>query len=155
MGMNLTQKYRVSIEGREEIELHLVLNGKNEIIEGQLVGVGGIQLLALLETWRPKLKGPLQMLAVPQGNSVEEILLRELLMKAQGLWKFPYNQTQMCHCRSVSTEIVDRAIVLGADTVAKVSRLTSASTACGTCAGDVQSLIDFRHQKLQEKKSAA
>lgn len=65
-------------------------------------------------------------------------------MKARGDWDFPYKDIEICHCRMVPTEIVDQAIVAGANDPETVSRLTMASTSCGTCRPDVERILRYR-----------
>ncbi|MCB0355923.1 MAG: (2Fe-2S)-binding protein [Bdellovibrionales bacterium] len=141
MGTKL--KFARKIAGREEIDLELELDEQKNIINSQLQAIGSMALLNLIDQWRAKLYGPLASVELPQGNSMEAMLLRELILKAQDLWKPPYTQDQLCHCRSVPTAKIEEAIVIGANTTEKVSRMTSASTACGTCMPDVQAMIDY------------
>jgi NAD(P)H-nitrite reductase large subunit len=84
---------------------------------------------------------------LPQENTHPAILLRELLQKMTGGWKFPLAQEELCHCRSIPTHVVDQAIIAGAHDVNTVRRWTSANTACGTCLPEVQTLLDFRLKK--------
>ena len=83
---------------------------------------------------------------VPAGRSHSEILLREIIQKMRGQWQFPVQQEELCHCRAISTQIVDQAIIAGAHTIQKVRRWTSANSACGTCLPEVTALFDFRLQ---------
>lgn len=80
----------------------------------------------------------------PAGHSHSEMLVRELILKARGEWKPPYEHEELCHCRMIPTEVVDQAIVAGAHAPEIVSRWTSASTACGTCRPDVEKMIAYR-----------
>jgi bacterioferritin-associated ferredoxin len=81
---------------------------------------------------------------MPCGNHHSEILVRELILRTQQQFDFPYQHHEICHCRAVPTEKVDQAIVQGAHTPEAVSRLTSASTACGSCKPDVEKILSFR-----------
>lgn len=81
---------------------------------------------------------------LPQGNGHSELLLRELILKIQGQWKYPYEQQELCHCRAIPTENVDQAILCGAHTTEAVSTITTASTACGTCRPDVLAILQYR-----------
>lgn len=81
---------------------------------------------------------------LPTGQDHSSMLLREFILKTRGQWNFPYKDAETCHCRMVPTAVVDQAILNGAHTTQRVSRETSASTACGTCRPDVQSMINYR-----------
>lgn len=81
---------------------------------------------------------------LPEGRDHNDLLIKEFILRARGEWQFPYGEAELCHCRSVPTEVVDQAIVAGAHTCVNVSSRTSASTACGTCRPDVQKIIDYR-----------
>ena len=131
------------IRGREEILLELELDDQQNIQSSQIKAVGPLKFLQLVEEWRSKLSGPLAKVPLPEPNGAGAMILREVLMRAKGEWQAPYDQEQLCHCRSVPTAKVEEAILTGALTTGKVSRLTSASTACGTCMPDVQAMIDY------------
>ncbi len=81
---------------------------------------------------------------LPPGNNHSALLLRELILKIRGEWKFPYPDLELCHCRAIPTQNVDQAILCGAHTPEAVSAITSASTACGTCRPEVQALMAYR-----------
>jgi bacterioferritin-associated ferredoxin len=130
--------------GREELRLDLGLNENNEITHAKLTGIGGPDFLSLLTSYRPQLKGGVKSLPLPAGVSAGELCLREVILKARGEWNYPYKEVELCHCRGVDTEVVDQAICNGAHTPRKVSELTSASTACGTCRPDVEAILKFR-----------
>ena len=130
--------------GREEASLRLELNDMDEIVNAKLSGIGGPEFLRLLKETRLKLEGDLQKLSLPEGVSPAALCLRELILKAKGEWSYPYESEELCHCRAVPTIVVDQAICVGAHTPRKVSDLTSASTACGTCRPDVESILIFR-----------
>ena len=88
----------VGLPGREEIHLNLKLDGGDVIKSSRLTGVGGPELLQALEDWRPKFTGSLAKLEVPQGVSAAAILMREVVLKAQGKWNFPFAEEELCHC---------------------------------------------------------
>lgn len=133
-------------EGREELDLKLWVH-LGTIKSSQLSGIGGPELLDLLEIWRPKLVGQLCDLEVPLGSEVGAIFLREAILKACGKWKFPVDSEYLCHCRMVSTTTIDLAIIRGAHTPQEVSDRTSASTGCGTCQVNVEEVISYRLNK--------
>lgn len=134
----------VSLPGREEINLDLQVSADGQITKSKLTGVGGPKLLDVLETWRPKFSGKLIDIEPPRGADPATILMRELVLRAQGAWQFPFAEEELCHCRAIPTRVVDMAIITGAHTPEEVSRLTSASTACGTCRPDVRAIINYR-----------
>lgn len=140
------QVIKVSIPGREEMQLSLKVEN-DQILSAQLTGVGGPTFLQTLVEWRGHIKGHIGSLPLPEGNSIAELMLRELILKAQGKWDFPYKDDELCHCRMVPTAVVDAAIICGAHDPKTVSRQTNASTQCGTCRPDVESIIRYRLQK--------
>ncbi|MFN8789841.1 MAG: (2Fe-2S)-binding protein [Bdellovibrionales bacterium] len=82
--------------------------------------------------------------ALPSGSDHVSLLIQELILKLQGKWQHPYQHEEVCHCRNVSLETVEQAIINGAHTPEMVSRWTSASTACGTCRPDVEKILKYR-----------
>jgi bacterioferritin-associated ferredoxin len=82
--------------------------------------------------------------ALPQGDSHAELLVREFILRCQGRWTTVYKHEELCHCRQIKAITVDQAIISGAHTPEQVSRLTTASTACGTCRPDVEKMINQR-----------
>ena len=81
---------------------------------------------------------------LPQGSSHSEMIIRELILKLQGKWQYPYQEEELCHCRFVSTQTVDIAILNGAHTSELASQWTGCSTACGTCRPNVEQMIQYR-----------
>lgn len=106
--------------------------------------IGCTQTLKLVRSYQASYGPDVTQWPLPEGNSHSELLLKEALQKQRGQWQFPYPHQEICHCRAVSTERVDQAILQGAHNPQKVSRLTSASTACGTCRVDVEKILKFR-----------
>lgn len=143
---------KTAVKAGDELELRLELSHDGRIESGRLKGIGGPAMLKLLSEWKHRLTGELSKLALPEGDSGPELMLRELLMSARGEWKFPYGEAELCHCRAIPTPVVDQAIIGGAHTPEIVSRWTSASTACGTCRKDVIAILDYRLKRV--KKSA-
>ena len=78
------------------------------------------------------------------GADHAAILLRELVLRATGRFLLPYQENELCHCRAVPTEVVDRAIISGCHSVEAVARSTSAGTSCGTCKPDTEKMIAYR-----------
>lgn len=132
--------------GREEARLQLTLDDSGTILAAKLAGIGGPVFLQALKEYRASLKGKISDLPLPGGVASQAILLRELILKIKDQWKFPFSEVELCHCRGVLTERVDQAVCAGAHTTQKVSELTSASTACGTCRPDVDAIIKYRLQ---------
>lgn len=135
------QVWKIQLVASDELELTLDVHQNGTVLNSQLRGIGGPELLSLLQEWRAKLNGLVSSLEVPSGNSQPEIMLRELLNKAKGSWQEPYKEAELCHCRAVPTKVVHQAIVSGAHTPELVSRWTSASTACGNCRKDVVAML--------------
>lgn len=79
-----------------------------------------------------------------RGSDHAAILIRELILRATNQFRLPYGEAELCHCRAVPVEVVDRAIVSGCHTVEAVARSTSAGTSCGTCKPDTERLIAYR-----------
>jgi bacterioferritin-associated ferredoxin len=137
-----TNIFRAVLRGRDLIEIS-VTAGKARI---HAIGCG--EVLQLIRQYLKDHGEDCATWPEPSGHSHGELLLREALLKMRGEWKLPYGEDELCHCRAVPTEVVDQAIVAGAHDTATVSRWTSASTSCGTCRPDVQSLIDYRLKKV-------
>jgi bacterioferritin-associated ferredoxin len=137
-------EFEVSLSSRDRLRLALDVDENGTILSAQLTGSGCSELLSLLGTVRPLLKGKLADLQLPEGRSHSAILMRELLLKAKEQWNFPYKEEELCHCRAVSTRKVDDAIISGCHTVEAVKRATSASTSCGTCRWDIESILKYR-----------
>lgn len=133
-----TIKFCAELKGGDFLEIEKSENGKMS-----LRAVACSALSRLLEDFKLRYQA-VENWPLPKGDSHEEILLREVLLKAKGLWSYPTTELEVCHCRAVSTETVDQAIICGALTPDIVSRWTSASTACGTCRGLVEKMIQFR-----------
>lgn len=130
-------KVTAELSGQDWIEVDTELSTHLNVI-------GCSSLLRLIKEFKLKYGDNLKNWMLPCGSSHAELLLKEALLKMQGNWKFPYSHVEICHCRGVNTSAVDQAIVNGAHTPEKVSRLTSASTACGTCRLDVEKIISYR-----------
>jgi len=134
---------------REELHLHLDLSqpGSPLFI---WKGIGDLQFLRDLKRIREtsqswtSLEDTVAELRHWQGNSAFELMLREVVEKAKGVWTPPFVESELCHCRMVPTEIVHSAIIGGAHSPTQVSALTNASTQCGTCRPDVQGLLKYR-----------
>ena len=137
----------VSIENRDRLSLKFRLDEDGVIRDAKLSGSGCSDLLKLIQAMRPQLRGPINSLPIPPGTNHAAILMRELLLKAKGEWKFPYGEDEVCHCRGVSTARVDQAIIGGCHSVEAVKKATSAGSSCGTCRMDVECIIKYRLQQ--------
>ncbi len=133
--------------GREEASLIVEVEPDDTIYQATLKGIGGPDFLRALCSLRGQLKGRWKDVPLPQGVRPSDLLLRELLLKARNEWNYPYADAELCHCRCVPTAVVDQAICQGAHTPQKVSAMTSASTACGTCRPDVEAILRFRLER--------
>ena len=76
------------------------------------------------------------------GLEHQDLLIKELLLRALGRWQPVYDKAQLCHCRVVSTEMVIGAIYSGAHNVEEIGRRCSAGTSCGTCQPHSQALLE-------------
>src|SRR5690606_6303912 len=94
--------YHARMDGSDELELTLEID-QGEIRSSQLKAIGCPELLQLVVDWRPRLKGRVEDLPLPEGNGHEVMLLREVLLKAKGQWQPPYTDEELCHCRVIPT----------------------------------------------------
>lgn len=81
--------------------------------------------------------------AEPKDHS--DFLIRKLLFQIRKQ-SSPYLHEELCHCRMVPTKRVEDAIFNGAASVEELRRITTASTSCGTCHPDLESLLQFWKQ---------
>lgn len=132
------KSFIVKVYGCDELHLQLL-----EHDAYHLEAIACESTLQLLREYR-RTQQPPQKWSLPQGNSHSELLLKELILKARGEWNFPYSHVEICHCRAIATEKVDQAILCGARDIPTIRKLTSASTACGTCQQDIEGIIRFR-----------
>ncbi len=137
-------KIKAELKGRDFIEVEL--EGES-ISAGKVLGVqfkGCTQFMDLIQRMRKSFGADIKAWPLPEGVDHSSLVLREMILKLRGEWLLPDVPDEVCHCRSVSLEKIDQAIVAGAHSTDKVTRLTNASSNCGTCRPDVQKLIDFR-----------
>jgi bacterioferritin-associated ferredoxin len=136
----------VGVKGRDYLNIQYdVVGGKFENVS--LRAVGCHQLLQKVQALRARLTGEVENLAIPEGHDHASLLVREMVMKIKGVWNFPYEAEELCHCRAVATRKVDEAIVAGDHRVEDVAESTSAGSACGSCRPDTQRIINFRLNK--------
>jgi bacterioferritin-associated ferredoxin len=137
-------KVKVELDGRDSIEVEYEGEAASlgKLLRVSLVGC--MEMMEMMQKMRRHFGADIKSWPVPEGRDHSSLLLRELILKLRGEWQFPYDQEELCHCRTIPTHIVDQAILSGAHTPEVVSRQTSASTACGTCRPDVQKIINYR-----------
>lgn len=138
-------KIKVELEGRDFIVADC--EGSDPLKPGALKKVsimGCSEFMEMMQKMRKHFGADLKKWPLPEGKDHSSLLLREMILKLRGEWSFPYQEAELCHCRSVSTHIVDQAVIGGAHSTDVVSRQTNASTNCGTCRPEVQKIIDFR-----------
>lgn len=134
---SLTMRVMAELEAQDLIEM-------DDADPTYLRVIGCSETLNLIRSYRLKYGLDISKWEAPEGSSHGEILLREVLLKRKGQWKFPYEHEELCHCRAISAYQVDQVIIAGAHDSEVVTRLTSASSACGTCRPEVEKLIAFR-----------
>lgn len=136
-------KYSVKIEGGDEI--HVVLE-----VEGSTVRqhtwhvIGGLALIEAAQKLKKSFPICIDQLELPQGSDAASLLVKELILKIKNQWNAGDDDPEVCHCRKISQRSIERAIVLGAHTLEKVRKRTSANTGCGACMPDVLELISKR-----------
>jgi bacterioferritin-associated ferredoxin len=81
---------------------------------------------------------------VPKGSSHSDMLIRELLLKIQGNWEFPFKEERLCQCREVPTIEVDQAILGGAHSIYQVTMATGAASACSSCSVHIDKILEYR-----------
>ena len=134
---------KVGILGRDQAVIRFERSG--DVIDSySMEVVGCYDFLKKVSELKGALSKPLSSIDIPQGTDHSSMLIRELVLKLQGRWEFPYQDKELCHCRVIETEKVDQAILGGALQVASVSRKTSAGTGCGTCRKDISNIISYR-----------
>lgn len=135
--MNSVQTITVEIKGSDFVEARFF----NEKWEFQIIGCRKLEEV-VAASCDPNLSP--EKWTLPQGEDHASMLVRELVLKAQGKWQFPVLNSEICHCRSVSTITVDEAVLMGARTLDLVSKRTSAGTSCGTCSEDLEKVLCYR-----------
>ena len=140
--------FRAEVIGRDwvEIEVPDAAFGAVPMVRAS----GCLSFLRKVDTLRGELRkaGSIRNLNLAAASTTPDhtdLLLKEVILKAQGRWDPPYKELELCHCRAIPTAVVDQSIVgFGARTPETVTRLTSAGSACGTCRGDTIDLIRYR-----------
>lgn len=133
-------KITAEIKGRDFIQIEL----DDQMKQSRVHAIVCSSFYRLLSEYRQKYGDEMINWPQPQGIEHQDLLLKEIILKLRNEWNFPYQEDEICHCRSVSTERVDQAIISGAHTPEMVSRQTNASTSCGTCRTEIEKIIRFR-----------
>lgn len=144
-----TQRFQVELKGRDRFEVDFRFDDLGKPKSAQLAHVSGCSALeAKLREVIQEINATQDWPSLVRGSDHSSILVRELLMRAMGTFQMPYTEVELCHCRAVPTDTVDRAIVGGCHTIGMVARMTSAGTSCGTCKQDTEKLIAFRLSEI-------
>lgn len=134
-------KFEVSILGGDKVTVTVDMAGT--VIQSTSWNViGSLELVAAVTVLKNQLQGDVTKLAVPQGKTASQLLLKKLVLKIKGEWLAEDSDPELCHCRKIPQTHVERAIILGAHTVEKVRQRTSANTGCGTCLPDVEKILE-------------
>lgn len=139
----MVRSYSATIEGGEEVHVEITVSG-DVIMRKSWKVVGSLELLRLVRDIHNQNIKYISDFKSPQGGSPSVLLLKELILKIKDEWVDGDNDLEVCHCRKVSQASIERAVILGANTIEKVRKRTSANTGCGACMVDVQSLISKR-----------
>ena len=134
----------VEIQGCDRIQIQCAENG--DILHLKTSACD--KTTQLLSRYLEKFGRNLKTWTLPTEKDHSSLLIAELILRAQQKWESPYTDSEICHCRKVTTQKVEDAIRLGAHTSSDVSRLTNASTSCGSCKFDVEKLINFRLEPM-------
>lgn len=142
--MDINEKtFTAGVSGRDIVTLALKTQ-KTGRMDVSLTAIGCLPFLRAVEKLRQTLKGSPATWALPEGSDHVGQLLREVILKGRGEWNPPYQEEELCHCRSIPTQVVNDAIVCGAENTDVIAKITSAGTACGTCRPNSQALINYR-----------
>ncbi len=75
-------------------------------------------------------------------SSHAALLVKKLIFQLNAK-PHPYTEDEVCHCRNISLAVVEQNIINGAHTIQSIRRTTTANTACGSCLGDVESILNY------------
>lgn len=144
-------KFTVELQARDRIEVEIADDAS---VPSQVLATACTECLELLCGYQ-KMHGDFREWPIPTGSSHSEMLLRELLMRSRGQWAPSFTEAEICHCRIVPTRDVEQAILAGAHSLEKLQRWTGASTGCGTCAVDVNGLLEYHLSPSKEAKEVS
>jgi len=133
-------KIAVTLENRDHLEVQFTDQGDITHVRAS----GCLALLNKVRTMKSLLPKPAKDLFLFHDQDHASLMIKEALLKALGKWNYPYQETELCHCRAIPLAKVDAAIVAGFHTVEEIAEQTSAGTACGTCRGDTLKCISYR-----------
>ena len=133
------KKFSAIIEGGEEVHLTLDLDGAT-IKSHTWTVIGSLNLLEKAKFLKQNFPKSISDLKAPNEKDASSLLLKELILRVKGEWS-DTEDPEICHCRKISQRTIERAILLGANTIEKVRKRTSANTGCGACMPDVQQLL--------------
>ena len=139
-----TEVVHVNWVARDELKLQAHWDGEKLVSLQVLKVVVCESTQRALEVWVQACVSRGQIVAGPLGGDHASMFIREVSLRLRNDFRPPYAEVEMCHCRVVSTEQVDRAVIAGCWSVRDVARETTASTSCGTCRPDVEAWIKFR-----------
>lgn len=134
---------RASIFGGDWIQMSRTNSGWTIQARGSLRLLEEAERLRKLLPTDPS-SWPVPNLPDPDVQDPVLLLVRELILKVQNKWNFPYTEAELCHCRAIPTTHVDAAVCQTACSVDRVTRLTNAGSACGTCKPDIEKVIEYR-----------
>jgi len=138
----VSQTLEVSIPGGDHIALNITIDG-GSVANATWKVVGRLELLEEIQNYKTQMRGEIAKLPVPNGTSMPQLMLKKLILQLKGQWPTAPSDPELCHCRKIPQEVVERAIILGAHTVEKVRQRTSANTGCGTCLPDVEKILSL------------
>lgn len=127
----------VEIKGRDLLKVTSLDPFKMEVIACH-------QLLETLKKLKNEHGENIKSWPLPTGIDHASLLIKELILKLNDQWKPVYTDEEVCHCRTISLETIEQAIFHGATTAERVTQMTTASSACGTCRPDVEKILKFR-----------
>lgn len=130
------QVIQVELEGRDQLIY-------DSTLEKPCRAIACTELDALLLNYKTQYGTDPQKWPLPDGKSHSELLLKKWILLITNKWDPPYQHAEICHCRNISTNRVEQAIISGAHTPQAVTQMTSASSACGTCRPDVEAMINY------------
>lgn len=132
------QNFSVQLDHRDQLHVEK----KEDVYHFSATGCSRI-LQICLDLNQKKVSDPLQF-ELPDGSDHVSMLVRELLLKLQDKWDYPYKEEELCHCRAIPTRVVDQAIVSGVHRIEDIGKFCSAGVTCGNCRTDIEAIMEFR-----------
>jgi bacterioferritin-associated ferredoxin len=129
----------IELTGRDRIELSLTPEG---FIKSLNV-MGCAEMQSRLKDYVKQYGLSINSWGLPLEQDHISLMIKILILKAQGKWNPPVLEEEVCHCRNIKTKIVEMSIVAGAHDTESISRQTTAMTGCGTCKKDVESVLSY------------